>query len=201
MLVLYTDGLVERRGSDLDAGIDRLAGLVAGSQAALTDLPVQLVDGMLPDGPDDDVAILVCRANDESAEHRVARHDVGSDTGSLTEARQFVNRTLEAWQVSDSLAFDIVLSASELTTNAINHGARPIRLRLRKQRSHLMLEVRDSGAGIPSMRPSEPDEVSGRGLLIVSRVSERWGIRSGPAGKTVWAQFRVPSTDTDSSTV
>jgi anti-sigma regulatory factor (Ser/Thr protein kinase) len=156
---------------------------------------------MLPDGPDDDVAILVCRANDENAEHRTARHDLGADSGALTEARRFVTRTLEAWQVSDTLTFDIVLSVSELTTNAINHGARPVQLRLRMQRHHLMLEVRDSGKGIPSMRLSEPDEVSGRGLLIVSRVSERWGIRSGPAGKTVWAQFRLPDGASDSIAV
>jgi serine phosphatase RsbU (regulator of sigma subunit)/anti-sigma regulatory factor (Ser/Thr protein kinase) len=193
LLVLYTDGLVERRGSDLDAGIDRLAKLVATSQAALTDLPAELVDGMLPDGPDDDVAILVCRANDESVDHRVAHHDVGSDARALADARRFVSRTLETWQLSDALDFDVVLSVSELTTNAINHGALPIRVRLRRQRHHVMLEVRDSGTGVPAIRQSEPDDVSGRGLLIVSRVCERWGVRSGPAGKTVWAQFRLPS--------
>jgi anti-sigma regulatory factor (Ser/Thr protein kinase) len=201
MLVLYTDGLVERRGSDLDAGIDRLARLVATSRAALGDLPAELVDGMLPDGPDDDVAILVCRANDETADHRVSRHDVGSDSGALSEARRFVSRTLDAWQISDALTFDVVLCVSELTTNAISHGARPIQLRMRKQRYHLLLEVRDSGKGVPSMRMSEPDEVSGRGLLIVSRVSERWGIRSGPSGKAVWAQFRLPAVDTGASTL
>jgi len=201
MLVLYTDGLVEKRGSDLDAGIDRLAGLAATSQVALGDLPAELVDGMLPDGPDDDVAILVCRANDESAEHDVSRHDVDGGPGALIQARRFVSRTLDAWQISEALAFDIVLCVSELTTNAINHGARPIQLRLRKQRHHLLLEVRDSGKGVPSMRLSEPDEASGRGLLIVARVSEHWGIRSGPAGKTVWAQFRLPSAETDSTSI
>ena len=65
------------------------------------------------------------------------------------------------------------------------------------EREHLLLEVRDSGTGVPSIQRSLPDEVSGRGLLIVSRLAERWGIRPGPAGKTVWAQFRLSVTDSD----
>ncbi len=198
MLALYTDGLVERRGSDLDSGIEKLADVLSTSEAALADIPSLLVERLLPDGPDDDVAILVCRANDEAiTEDRVARHDVGHESGALSDARRFVARTLAGWLVTDALTFDILLAVSELATNAINHGARPIQLRIRKQREHLLLEVRDSGTGVPSIQRSLPDEVSGRGLLIVSRLAERWGIRPGPAGKTVWAQFRLSVTDSD----
>ena len=197
VLALYTDGLVERRGADLDAGIDKLAAVLSSTVAPLADLPSLLVDRLVPEGPDDDVAILVCRANDTAAEDRVVRHDVGNDPGALSEARRFVGRTLDGWHVSDALGFDILLAVSELATNAINHGARPIQLRLRKQRQHLLLEVRDSGVGVPSVQQSHPDAVSGRGLLIVSRLAERWGIRPGPAGKTVWAQFRLPVSDDD----
>ena len=198
MLALYTDGLVERRGSDLDSGIEKLADVLSATHAALVDIPSLLVERLLPDGPDDDVAILVCRANDDAiTEDRVARHDVGHESGALSDARRFVARTLDAWQVTDALTFDILLAVSELATNAINHGARPIQLRIRKQREHLLLEVRDSGVGVPSIQRSLPDDVSGRGLLIVSRLAERWGIRPGPAGKTVWAQFRLSVTAGD----
>ncbi len=197
MLALYTDGLVERRGSDLDTGIDKLADVLSATTVPLVDVPTLLVSRLLPDGPDDDVAILVCRANDETSEDRVARHDVGHESGALSEARRFVARTLDVWNVADALTFDVLLAVSELTTNAMNHGARPIQLRIRKQRQHLLLEVRDSGHGVPSIQRSLPDDVSGRGLLIVSRLSERWGIRPGPAGKTVWAQFRLSVSDED----
>jgi PAS domain S-box-containing protein len=189
MLVLYTDGLVERRGSNLDTGIDALAQLVATTKVPIGQLPVALVDRLLPEGPEDDVAILVCRASDNGSHQRTARHDVGQATGSLTDARRFVSRTLEGWGVGGGSAFDILLCVSELVTNAINHGGRPIQVRLHLYGDRLQLEVRDGGAGMPAMRLSEPDEASGRGLLIVSRLAERWGIRPGAPGKTVWAQF------------
>ena len=197
LLTLYTDGLVERRGSDLDTGIDKLADVLTNTDAPLVDLPSLLVDRLVPDGPDDDVAILLCRASESTGEDRFARHDVAVGSGALSESRRFVGRTLAGWEVSDALAFDVSLAASELVTNAIHHGARPIQLRLRKQRDHLVLEVRDSGPGVPNVRHSQPDAVSGRGLLIVSQLAERWGIRPGPAGKTVWAQFRLPTRDSD----
>ncbi len=61
-LVLYTDGLVERRGEDLETGIDALQHLVAGLDVPLTDLPEALVRSRLPGGvTDDDVAVLVAR--------------------------------------------------------------------------------------------------------------------------------------------
>ena len=189
MLVLYTDGLVERRGSDLDTGIDALADLVSSTDVPLPQLPATLADRLLPEGPEDDVAILVCRASDEGAQQHTARHDVGQVSGSLGETRRFVSRTLEGWGVSDGSAFDILICVSELVTNAINHGGPPIQVRLHLHRDRLMLEVRDGGTGVPAMRLSEADEANGRGLLIVSRLAERWGIRPGTSGKTVWAQF------------
>jgi PAS domain S-box-containing protein len=190
-LVLYTDGLVERRGSDLDKGIERLAALVPGPQTPLADVPGVLATELLPDGPDDDVAILACRPTDEAADDRVARHDIETGTGALSAARAFAGRVLESWGVDEGIAFDVKIAVSELVTNAIAHGARPIQLRLRKQRDHLLVEIRDSGAGVPSLRRAAPADVNGRGLLIVSSVADRWGVRSGPAGKTVWCQFRI----------
>ena len=148
MLVLYTDGLVERRGSNLDAGIDALADarLERGRRTRRSCRGCWRIS-LLPDGSEDDVAILVCRASDEGAQQRTARHDVGQAAGSLGETRRFVSRTLEGWGVSDGSAFDILICVSELVTNAINHGAPPIQVRLHLHRDRLKLEVRDGGAG------------------------------------------------------
>ena len=63
MAVLYTDGLVERRGEDLDRGITTLARLAGGLEGAISRMPERLVDALLPDGPDDDVAILIARVH------------------------------------------------------------------------------------------------------------------------------------------
>jgi PAS domain S-box-containing protein len=61
-VLMYTDGLVERRAEDIDNGIDRLAA----AAAAAVDQPLdQLVDSLLrelvPEAPDDDVVLLALR--------------------------------------------------------------------------------------------------------------------------------------------
>jgi serine phosphatase RsbU (regulator of sigma subunit) len=60
-VLLYTDGLVERRGEDLDAGITALEGLLGRLTGPLDEAPEKLVRARLPEGQDDDVAVLVAR--------------------------------------------------------------------------------------------------------------------------------------------
>lgn len=60
-VLLYTDGLVERRGEDLDAGITDLEVLLGQLTGPLDEAPEKLVQARLPDGQDDDVAVLVAR--------------------------------------------------------------------------------------------------------------------------------------------
>jgi serine phosphatase RsbU (regulator of sigma subunit) len=62
LLVLYTDGLVERRGEHLDKGIDRLANYLASTlDEELRSLLPALVREFVGDQPEDDVAIVVVR--------------------------------------------------------------------------------------------------------------------------------------------
>ena len=60
-LLLYTDGLVEQRGADLDERIEALRQLIAGVDLPVGEMPEHLARTMLPQGPDDDVAILLVR--------------------------------------------------------------------------------------------------------------------------------------------
>ena len=61
-LLLYTDGLVERRDQDLDQGMDRaLAAVTEGRHLAPAALADLLTDQLLSDAPDDDVAFLLYR--------------------------------------------------------------------------------------------------------------------------------------------
>jgi serine phosphatase RsbU (regulator of sigma subunit) len=63
-LVLYTDGLVERRRVDIEAGIESLRRTVAGLVVPVRDAPEAIVHAQLPDVPEDDVALLVARVRD-----------------------------------------------------------------------------------------------------------------------------------------
>jgi serine phosphatase RsbU (regulator of sigma subunit) len=79
VVVLYTDGLVERRGSDLDAGTARLQATLADLAGRdLDELCDELLARMLPEAPGDDVALVAVRLHrqdrprpPEAGPHRV----------------------------------------------------------------------------------------------------------------------------------
>ncbi len=111
----------------------------------------------------------------------------GPQAGSL--AREAVrNRLCEA--LPASTLDDVTLVVSELVANAVVHGAGEIGLRLEVDGLSVKGEVYDAGAFEPPP-PGERgvDGVGGLGLLIVARLVESWGVRSGTAN--VWFQTPV----------
>jgi anti-sigma regulatory factor (Ser/Thr protein kinase) len=87
----------------------------------------------------------------------------------------------------------VVLLTSELVTNAVVHGLGPIHLLLDDDGARLRIEVSDGESALPP-GPGKPDAAreSGRGLLIVDRLADRWGSssRRTPPGKIVWFEVR-----------
>ena len=184
-VVLYTDGLVERRGEDLGMGIENLAKHVATLIGPVDGVPEELVAAMLPDGPDDDVAILVARVDPPSGEESLS-HRLESQDTAVAEARHLVTAYLGGKAMPPGLLADAALATSELVTNAILHGRPPIELRLRIEGADVLIEVRDRATYQPrKLRPDEDDE-HGRGLQIVAALSTRWGTRPTEHGKAVW---------------
>jgi signal transduction histidine kinase/DNA-binding response OmpR family regulator len=189
VLALYTDGLVERRDRDLDTGLDALADQLAAGRGALAARIGPLVDTLLPDGPDDDIAVLLARVTDEAQRAASVSRHVDADQRAVADARSFVTSTLLEWRISGAVAHDVVLLASELVTNAIVHGRPPIELRLRRTAAHIVLSVADHAAYLPRrLRPTSEDE-HGRGLQLVALLADRWGTRPTPDGKSVWCMF------------
>ncbi|MFJ8817628.1 ATP-binding protein [Amycolatopsis thermoflava] len=84
----------------------------------------------------------------------------------------------------------VLLAATELVTNAYDHGGGPRRLRLHRDEDpcRIHLEVDDDSAMKPVLTDSTPGDRRGRGLRIVNAVAHDWGSRHSPdGGKTVWA--------------
>lgn len=81
------------------------------------------------------------------------------------------------------------LAISELVTNAVLHGRDPISLRLVRDECCVRVEVRDGSPVSPSFSMLDPTAVTGRGLMLISAASDRWGVEPTSSGKCVWFEL------------
>jgi len=132
-------------------------------------------------------------ANDDSVMLPAALSSVGA-------GRRFVQRLLTQWHL-DHLADVAVLLASEALTNAVVHAATAVRLEVRRD-EELVVRVTDfntapvlspvSALGLQSlMEDPDLDAESGRGLMLIASLAERWGVTPQDAGKTVWFSWTL----------
>ncbi|WP_306457963.1 SpoIIE family protein phosphatase [Streptomyces sp. SA15] len=126
-LVLFTDGLVQSRSSDVETALALLRDMLARAPASLEETSDQVLSALLPSRPADDVALLVARTRALDAGH-VATWDLPCDPAVVSKARAAADQ-LAAWGLDD-MAFITELVVSELVTNAIRYGRSPIQLRL-----------------------------------------------------------------------
>ncbi|MGJ7441300.1 SpoIIE family protein phosphatase [Aquipuribacter sp. MA13-6] len=186
VLVLYTDGLVEDRGRDIDDGIDALTRLVEQMPETLaTDTPAGLVATLLPRGADDDIALLMAQIAGDGP-GATLELDVVDEPVSVRGVRRAVAAALDGWGVAEDVADTVLLLVSELVTNALLHGRPPVQVRVRRSPTAVVLEVHDDAQTLPRRDdPGDGDE-HGRGLQLVSALASRWGTRPTVTGKAVW---------------
>jgi anti-sigma regulatory factor (Ser/Thr protein kinase) len=191
LLVLYTDGLVENRGKDIDDGLTRLRKVFGPGtpRRPLEDLCKATLDGVYSDQQRDDIAVLLARLSRIPDGHH-ASWTLESTPASVRRARVLVSGQLAEWGLADS-AYTTELLVSELVTNALAHAGGEVSLRLIIDRA-LVCEVFDDAAAMPKLRNAEHDDESGRGLHVVSQLAQRWGTRRTPAGKAVWFELPLP---------
>ncbi|MFF8989765.1 ATP-binding protein [Streptomyces sp. NPDC014983] len=108
------------------------------------------------------------------------------------------------WMRTRDLPYGVAEAAehlvAELAANAATHGrvpGRDFRLALQATTAVLRIEVTDTrGDRLPCPQPQPPsvDAESGRGLLVVEALADRWGVMQGPVPrKTVWAELALAS--------
>ncbi|MFD8072352.1 SpoIIE family protein phosphatase [Streptomyces sp. NPDC059718] len=189
IIALYTDGLIETFGEDVDVGLERLAHALAHPELPLQDLCSAVLERLLPGPPADDVALLVARTHALTTDRFVA-WDLPVDPAVVSQARALAARQLAEWGLEE-LRTTTELVVSELVTNAIRHASGPIRLRLIRQ-SVFICEVYDGSNTVPRLRHARTTDEGGRGLFLVAQLTRRWGTRYTADGKLIWAEQEIP---------
>ncbi|KDN77400.1 protein phosphatase [Streptomyces olindensis] len=184
-LVLYTDGLIEDRHRDVDVVLEQLRAALAHPERAPEETCQAVLDTVAPAHPHDDIALLVARVHALDPE-RIATWELSADPALVGEVRASAMRRLADWGL-DETAFAAELILSELITNAMRHGAGPIRVRLLYGRT-LICEVSDASNTAPHLRRAASTDEGGRGLFLVAQLSQSWGTRYLPEGKVIWAE-------------
>ena len=84
---------------------------------------------------------------------------------------------------------DILVCVSEAVTNAVLHARTPLRFVVSEVGRRLRIEVTDEDPTLPVVRDPDPGTPTGRGLLLIDRLSTSWGVESRADGKTLWFEM------------
>ncbi|MBA2282348.1 MAG: ATP-binding protein [Actinomycetota bacterium] len=113
-----------------------------------------------------------------------------ADPASVRTARRAISEVVDGAADGDQLD-RLLLCASETVTNAIEHGEPPIDFHIAVIDRVVRVEVSDASPLRPRMGEPAPTSIRGRGLLIVDRCSDHWGVDEAAGGKTVWFEVDI----------
>jgi anti-anti-sigma factor len=198
-LMLYTDGLIERRRGSIDESMEALRGAVEGHHGNLDSLcDDRVLQPPRPESSGDDVALLMVRL-------------LPAPTGDLhlqlpaePQALATLRRSVDQWATlsgaSDEEVHDLVLAVGEAATNVIQHAytstGGQVEVEASIRQGVAQIEVRDHG----HWRPSRPDE-GGRGLLLMQKLVEKVDVVSSPEGTEIRLCRRLGRTPVGAGTM
>jgi anti-sigma regulatory factor (Ser/Thr protein kinase) len=113
------------------------------------------------------------------------------DTAAVREARKFVQTFCRSAGMTEDVCDTAVLLASEAVTNAFVHGRSDARLAVTRVPGGLLVEVGDDNSRHPRQVDVDDQALDGRGLMIITALAARWGVRDEQTGKTVWFEVRA----------
>ncbi|NEB82470.1 SpoIIE family protein phosphatase [Streptomyces sp. SID14478] len=213
-LLLCTDGLIETGGHDLDTGWARVRTTLESAAAEkleeLADALVQAVHGPsshhttgpLADRREDDIALLLLRRTTPSAGPTTARRTAmtiaQAEPERIAAARQQLRELLHDWSDEDQVD-SAVLLISEMVTNVLVHTDGDALMVAEVTRGteggprRMRVEVADASDNLPHKRRPGELASSGRGLVLMELLAQRWGVDPQGEGKSIWFELYEPS--------
>jgi CheY-like chemotaxis protein/anti-sigma regulatory factor (Ser/Thr protein kinase) len=196
LILLYTDGLIERAGETLADGFARLKA----AAAACADLPAEAVcDELLdrmspPDGYRDDVVVLALRPS--HAGPRSFAAVLPAVPAELPTVRQAMHEWLKAIAIEPALVDDILLATGEAVTNAVEHGShsdarKTVSIEAFLHPETIAFTVSDSGRWAGDSSASLRSHRRGRGLTLISGLADRVDTVRTSEGTRVTLEFAI----------
>nr|WP_237439467.1 ATP-binding protein [Amycolatopsis rubida] len=113
----------------------------------------------------------------------------GTGVSALPRVRAWAGKSLG--HLSPDHLADVLMVVEELASNAYEHTSGPscARLTVLPRPCVVVIEVEDPEHGRPEVRPPDFERARGRGMLLVDRLADDWGVHEHSGGKTVWARL------------
>lgn len=189
ILVMFTDGLVERRGSTIIDGLELVREIVGSAPKDPRALCEHVMDAVLPAGrADDDIAMLSLELVALPRERVKLR--LNADPRSVGVVRRALRRWLEDSGVSAGDAHDVLLACGEACSNAVEHAysaaAADFEASFAREDGSITITVRDFG----SWREGR-GAARGRGLGLMQALMDEVKVEPGPEGTLVTLRRRV----------
>ena len=197
LLVLYSDGLIERHGESLQAGLDRLAVVVQECRqlpagAVCSELLSRLAAGQ---GYLDDVVVVALRPTGTTGDSHV--DCLAADFAQIAPARHRLRAWLAGLNLPQTLSYEVLVAVGEAVNNAIEHGSarhsrRFVAIEAFAGEHQIDVSVTDSGRWSKDTTISRRIEQGGRGLTLIHGLSDQVDTVRGPLGTRVTMSFRRP---------
>jgi anti-sigma regulatory factor (Ser/Thr protein kinase) len=190
VLVLYSDGLIERRGEQLDVGMRRLLDeLREGGSGEPETVADRILAGLIEEVPqDDDVAVLCVRAAPIVAPFVTS---MPAQPDALWQIRRDVRSWLQEAAVSEEVRDEVVLACNEACANAVEHAyasaAAPITVSLSRSDSSILVEVADTGTWLERGAGAH----RGHGFDIMRAVMDDVDVTASPEGTLIRMRRRI----------
>jgi serine phosphatase RsbU (regulator of sigma subunit)/anti-sigma regulatory factor (Ser/Thr protein kinase) len=196
VLLLYTDGLVERRGRSIDDGLDDTRAAVAQAPTDPDRLLDHVLDTVIGDRDrEDDVAILAARMLPVAP--RSLALTIPSNIASMPLVRDALRTWVGGTVLDRSDAEALVLAAWEACANAIEHAVAPadrhVRVRAETVDSVVRVVIEDTGGWAP---PSG-DANRGFGLRLMEALVSDVAIERNGEGTRITLEQRVAAASGD----
>jgi GAF domain-containing protein/anti-sigma regulatory factor (Ser/Thr protein kinase) len=201
-LVMYSDGLIERRGELITNGMERLGtAATAIARSGWPERAAATFASMLSHEERTDDVVVLCVNYLGVDEEGITAHPVGTtrDGMAMLQLEPVVESTPVArhWiaahlrDLPAEVSSCAALLTSELVTNAVLHAATPMCVTLHVLPDRIRVDVADGNSSFPAIKDYGRDAATGRGLTLFNTLASDWGVQAVEGGKIVWFELTV----------